>query len=362
MGVTMDGEDLVLLQNPAFVLGTPDDELIGVLLHEVHHVVLGHLVADSADYPDTWARTVAEEVTVNEYIRELLPAEAIMLESFPQLPPLESTDRRYQRLRRVRRRPPIDGPASHRAGQGRSSGPSHLHTVDDHSSWAQARQDLARSQAAIRGIIQLAALQVGMDNIPPDLYESLAHFGIGSKAGSCMHEVQGDMHGRLNWRRVLDRYVGQALEMRPTFARPPRRFPDLIGVLPAWRRQAAKPNIMAIIDTSSSISAPLLEQVSGELAALARHFTVTIAECDSAVQRVYACRPLASVCGRRGTDFRPPLGSAFLRRHGPDLVVYFTDGAGPAPAAPPRCPVIWCLVPGGQPPAPWGRVIHMEET
>ena len=37
-------------------------------------------------------------------------------------------------------------------------------------------------------------------------------------------------------------------------------------------------------------------------------------------------------------------------------MVYFTDGFGPAPAEPPPVPVVWCLVPCGQPPAPWGRV------
>jgi hypothetical protein len=45
----------------------------GVLLHEVHHVVFGHVVADPDDFPDRWARIVAEEVTVNEFVTEPLP-------------------------------------------------------------------------------------------------------------------------------------------------------------------------------------------------------------------------------------------------------------------------------------------------
>src|SRR5688500_4767634 len=65
MGVTVEGEDLLLLYDLEFVLGLPADELGGVLLHEVHHVALGHVLVDPKGFPDEWARTVAEEVTVN---------------------------------------------------------------------------------------------------------------------------------------------------------------------------------------------------------------------------------------------------------------------------------------------------------
>ena len=106
MGVTVSGKDVLLLHNPDFVLNTPADELIGVLLHEVHHVLFGHVLADPADYPDEWARTVAEEVTVNEFVKEPLPAGVITLDGFPALPPMESTDKRYARLKwRVSRKP-----------------------------------------------------------------------------------------------------------------------------------------------------------------------------------------------------------------------------------------------------------------
>jgi predicted metal-dependent peptidase len=360
LAVTVADDDVLLLHHPGFVLEVSAAELGGALLHALHHVVLGHVLADPADYPDAWARTLAEELTANEFVHEPLPAGAITLDGFPQLPPRESTARRYERLRRVRRRRPVEGPAGHRAGRGRTSEPSHLHTLDHHGSWAQARQDPARAQAAIRGIVQLAALEVGRDNIPPDLRDDPGHFGIGSEPGKGVHGIHGGARGCVNWRLVLHRYVGRILETRPTFTRPPRRFPNLLGILPAWRRQPARPKIMAVIDTSASISALLLQEISAELAALGRDFSVRVVECDSAIQRVYDYCPLEAVCGRGGTDFRPPLESAFLRRHRPDLVVYFTDGAGPAPAAPPRCPVLWCLLPGGQRPAQWGRVVHLE--
>src|SRR5947207_2867830 len=54
LGVTVRGGELLLLYNPDFVLSTPAPELAGVLLHEVHHVVLGHLTADPTHFDDQW--------------------------------------------------------------------------------------------------------------------------------------------------------------------------------------------------------------------------------------------------------------------------------------------------------------------
>lgn len=95
MGVTATREKVILLFNPEFVLRLPASQLGGVLLHEVLHVVLGHLTLDPANYPDQWALTVASEISVNEFVHEPLPPGAIRLEQFPRLPPLESTDERY---------------------------------------------------------------------------------------------------------------------------------------------------------------------------------------------------------------------------------------------------------------------------
>jgi predicted metal-dependent peptidase len=117
---------------------------------------------------------------------------------------------------------------------------------------------------------------------------------------------------------------------------------------------------MAVIDTSASLTDEMLEASNAELSRLAADYRVTVVECDSEIQNVYRYRKIDTVCGRGGTDFRPPLLPAFLRRHNCDLVVYFTDGYGPAPQKAPRVPVVWCLVAGGMKPASWGKVIWME--
>jgi predicted metal-dependent peptidase len=131
--------------------------------------------------------------------------------------------------------------------------------------------------------------------------------------------------------------------------------------VPGRGRQQARPRILAVVDSSGSIRPDLLTLINEELIRLAQSFEMLVVEADCVVQAVYAYRqPLTDVRGGGGTDLRPALQLDFLRQHRVDLAVYFTDGFGAAPDRPPAIPVIWCLVPGGEAPACWGRGIHIH--
>ena len=192
---------------------------------------------------------------------------------------------------------------------------------------------------------------MGADKVPENLRSAIPSILPGDSPGSEEYELQHDGRGQLDWRQLLRRYVGQVVEVRPTYSRPSRRFPDWVGVIPGRRRQSDRPKIMAVIDTSGSITPKLLELIDGELARLGRDYVVTVVECDTQIHTVYEYKPLTSVTGRGGTDLRPPFAKDFLRKHHPDIVVYFTDGYGPAPERSPAVPVVWCLVPDGDAPS-----------
>jgi hypothetical protein len=382
------------------VLSTPARELGGVLLHEVHHVVLGHLTADPEAFADRWARTVAEEVTVNEFVKEALPEGGITLDLFPQLPPLESTAQRYERLKRVRKRLPISGPSvaiiapagggaeaglqavdgesgeDDQPGNGQGKGnentgapgqgtpPEGGRLLDNHDVWEEALQDPQAAQDIIRDALVQAVLEAGTDGLAEELKKALRGaglgVGIGTEPGAGQYRLLGDRDGHLDWRHVLRRYLGEVLGSQHAMTRPPRRYPELVGIVPGRDRRPHRPQVMAVIDTSGSISDDMLEMIDGELRRLARDYEITVVECDVIIHRVAKCRRLEVVNGRGGTDFRPPLETAFLQKHQPGVVVYFTDGYGPAPEKAPNVPVIWCLVPEGIAPAPWARVIQIR--
>ena len=70
------------------------------------------------------------------------------------------------------------------------------------------------------------------------------------------------------------------------------------------------------------------------------------------------------IVGRGGTSFLPAFDEVKKLKPRPRLLVYFTDGIGPAPEKQPRdLETIWCLI-GDKSrisvPAPWGKVIYVE--
>ena len=234
---------------------------------------------------------------------------------------------------------------------------------DDHGHWQEIRGQESHAKnlisIAVQGFLAAAEQRPSTEAEEMDAVD-LACQAWGITPGTELTQLP-EVHGEptVDWRRVLRRRVGRLMTKRPTYSRPPRRFPDLIGIIPGTAQSATKPTIMAIIDTSLSMTDELLGEISRELQFLTRDHQIVIVECDVTIQAVYPYRPIVCVKGRGGTDFRPPLDRAFLRKNAVDLVVFFTDGDGPAPEHRPYLPVIWVLTPDGTPPASWGEVIRM---
>ncbi|MHC4129807.1 MAG: vWA domain-containing protein [Planctomycetota bacterium] len=338
MGVTTRGGRVCYRYAPSFVCGISHEELQGVVHHEINHFLFGHVLLDPEEYPDRRARTVAAEVTVNEWVPEPLPGKPIRLADFPDLPPGEDTATRYERL------------------AGRTDLPSDL-PVDNHATWDPG----AGLSPWDSRIDELLARGFGRGpRIPSESLRSL--WGVGGPMEARREQLRsaGEPRKPIDWSRVLRAEVGASARQRATFSRPPRRLPHLTGVIPADVIHPKKPKVMTVIDTSGSMDAKALSRVAAELSRIRRFADVIVVECDKKVRARYRFRSaLKEVHGRGGTDLRPALEHEFLRKDRPRAVIYFTDGHGPAPTHPPRVPVIWCLTPGGVRPAEWGRTVRM---
>ncbi len=126
------------------------------------------------------------------------------------------------------------------------------------------------------------------------------------------------------------------------------------------------PRVMVGFDTSGSMGSVIekgMAEVQGIMRAVGA--SVDFVALDTEIQgrarvsNVKECKKLLG--GGGGTDFRP-LFEAADGRNKPDVLVFVTDGYGPAPEVPPRgVNVIWLLVPGGQCPVTWGTEVRMEE-
>ncbi len=438
MGVYWAYGAVQLVWAPSFVNRISDNELAGVLLHEVHHVVLRHPFvfpqhAQGEPGPDYDARAalIAQEVSVNEFITALpLPGQPLRLEDFvgecPALEPYESTRSRYQKLHdparasrdyevRKKIREQIEqlvaaalDPIPDQAGDGSaaahaigSAAESHAASltsnsliglmerlVDSHDGWESFRKAGLVARLAIAVAAREALAKHGR-LLPPDLRALIrtANQQPGTTPGGFEESLPGLAKSRLSWQRILRRVLAVDNDREITFLRPPRRFPEMVGVLPGVRRVPMKLKLMAAVDTSGSMSTATLDAIAAELRVLAEVYDVALVEFDYYIQRRYRIEagngrcddpsiqnPLGGFRGRGGTNFYPVFARDTLdwAADGGDLsaVIVFSDGHGPAPEKAPTVRTIWVLMDedarhcrggGVRRPASWGEVINAAD-
>jgi len=407
MGVGWECGGVQLIWNPEFVNGITDMELAGVLLHEVHHVVLRHpfLFPEQADPPpdfDAFAALVAEEITVNEFVSLPLPGSPMLLEKFravcPALQPHQSTRERYRQLydgararRHYEERKEFEKTIEEMLQQqleamlaaGGAAGMT-IELSDSHAAWGSfgrggAAAALAVSVATSQALAKHGGtLSTGLRQLIEQAHA--ASGAPGTMPGGTLETLAGAAKAKLSWQRILRRLLAVDHVAEPTYLRPPRRFPELVGVLPGSRRVPTKPKIMAAIDTSGSMSSATRDEIAAELRVMSRSYDVSVVEFDVMIQRRYRLGPtqpvppgghsgndlLSAMQGRGGTNFHPVFHSSILEwaADGAELsgIVVFTDGCGPAPEMPPREPVIWILTGrGARQPAEWGTAVRTDQ-
>ncbi|MFE2320696.1 VWA-like domain-containing protein [Streptomyces sp. NPDC059441] len=184
------------------------------------------------------------------------------------------------------------------------------------------------------------------------------------------------------WRELLGAAVRSAASASGvgedyTYGRPSRRSAGVPGaVLPSLRRRP--PRVCVVIDTSGSVSdaelgSALLEVTAISRAVGGRRDLVTVVPCDAAAPIAHPlCRAEGiPLMGGGGTDLRTGFAKALRAQPRPDVVVVLTDGQTPWPDRPP-CRTVVGLFPreraaGAQDeddpdyvpdaPPPWARVV-----
>ncbi|MDR6977453.1 putative metal-dependent peptidase [Streptomyces sp. 3330] len=185
------------------------------------------------------------------------------------------------------------------------------------------------------------------------------------------------------WRQLLGAAVRSAASAPGagedySYGRPSRRSASVPGaVLPSLRRRP--PRVSVVIDTSGSVSDAELGSAILEVAAISsavggRRDLVTVVPCDAAARVVHPlCRGEGiPLMGGGGTDLRAGFTKALRARPRPDVIVALTDGQTPWPSTRPPCRTVVGLFPRGPssydeddpdyvpdtPPA-WARVVEI---
>ncbi len=348
-----------LMVNTAYFEDHPE-YMAGILLHEIQHVVLGHLTSariHAVEAPRVME--VAMEVSANEPITDPLPG-GIHLRDFEAvgLRAGQSTPERYAllleafrdgRLRFVEwEHRMID---SHRPGRGGASAGAGLgDALDRRSDRSSSRnwnrsfglgppthaETIARMKRTI--LDHLRGRGEGDDDPATDPSREL----ITKELERAFIEPSG--RGSIDWARVLARAFPRRRVVHPDHRRVNRRFPHRLGEVPGRARRPPRPRLLVGVDTSGSMGPEVLGRVARELRRLGRVARVTVVECDATVLRVYGLGASPGVfLGGGDTDFAPVFERARADGGRHEGVVYFTDGKGEGPSQPSSLPTLWVL-------------------
>ncbi|MFF9149466.1 VWA-like domain-containing protein [Streptomyces sp. NPDC014861] len=176
----------------------------------------------------------------------------------------------------------------------------------------------------------------------------------------------------VDWRTALAGAVREAVAWASgavdyTYRRPSRRTSALGGrvVLPSLRRPL--PRVAIVVDTSGSMGEEELAAALAEVSGVLREVgvggnRVAVLACDAdvhAVSRVTGVDQIA-LAGGGGTDMTVGIRAALAAQDRPNIVVVMTDGFTPWPDEPLSCRLVAALIgPDAPAPPPWVETVRI---
>ncbi|CAL9398338.1 hypothetical protein SUDANB105_01400 [Streptomyces sp. enrichment culture] len=352
--------------SPGFVARTPVEELAGVWVHEVSHLLRDHHARgeryarehEEHGPGERLRRNIAADFEINDDIYGdglPMPVGAVL----PSLLRLPDGLLMEEYLRRASMSSLASDLAWLDCGSGADGqqrpwelGPDGAHGL------TRQQRDAVRFRVA-----------EGIKGKPGDAPEGWRRW-----ADEAFHPPQP-------WRQLLGAAVRSAAGApgageNHSYRRPSRRSASVPKVvLPSLRR--TPPRVCVVIDTSGSVSDAELGSALLEVAAISRAVggrrdLVSVVSCDAAAGvAVPICRAEnIELVGGGGTDLRSGFARALRAAPRPDVIVALTDGQTPWPSAQPPCRTVVGLFPRParavdeenpdyvpDAPPPWARVV-----
>lgn len=342
-----DGQDIFI--NEEFVQSLSSPQVDGLLLHEVLHAALLHVVRRGQREPMLW--NVAADIVVNGMIAQHKGFE--LPEGGIRDPKLEhlSVEEIYEILLKnttvyslceldLLTQPPLDASADGQDCHGKQENPqSKIHNPQsqiDSGSLGQAKQ--ASLEAHWRNAMQQAMVVARSSN------------SQGNIPAGIQRELGALTQAQLDWRSYLWRYLVRT----PTdFTGFDRRFIGRKLYLEALEGESVQ--VFVAVDTSGSVGDRemrlFLSEVLGILNAYP-HLDCELYYADADAYGPYSLTNNSQIprpVGGGGTSFVPFFEKVTASRdwYTSGVCVYLTDGYGTFPEKPPALPVLWIVTPGG---------------
>jgi predicted metal-dependent peptidase len=353
---TMATDGRSIFYHKDFVTGCSDQELIGLMAHEVMHPAMQHHTRRGDRDPGLWNE--AGDYAINPILTEA----GFVLPGTPLLDPRYcgmTAEQIYEALNDSRTGEEGQDPPENEetASQGRGDTALGNDNSDENPDAAERpgavldapdpAQQEAEWQVAVKQATQAAQM-------------------MGQLPGGIALAVEEVMKRRVDWKSILRRFVQQSATADYSWRMPNRRYIARGLYLPELRSESM-PTLIVVVDSSASTQG-VLPAFKAELQSIVEECqpeSTIVIMADATVQRVDEFQrgnPIQfNVEGFGGTDFRPAFEHVDREQFNPACLIYLTDGDGCYPDAPSDYPTLWAITtPNRQ--APWGETVNIDTT
>ncbi len=360
---TMGTDGYHLYYHPDFVDKCSDQEMAGVIAHEVGHLVLMHLTRRQNRVPQLW--NIAADLAVNDLILKEEDRNGQKVFALPEgiLHNPNFADKAAEWIYNKLPEPDPDNTVEV--------------TLDSHESWeGQGKSDGGQNDKGSGGDSGSQQQNGGgtdtqpqaTDGLEQRIQEMVAQSATqarmkGNLPGHLQELVEGVLQPKLNWKTILqDTIVSTA---KTDFAMSPPNKKQLYRGFYLPSITGTEIIIACYLDDSGSISSDELRDFVAEVKGICDQYdeyTIYLRTNDTDIRQKWEIHPMDKLPtkfeGRGGTDFRAALKEAESL---PEVTcaIFMTDGEGTYPDKEPHIPVIWISTTDYQ--YPWGTVIRLPE-
>ena len=336
---TMATDGKSILWSPDWVDTIDQEETVGVIAHEVLHIILKHPLRRGNRDPLLW--NIATDFAINQILVDAgfkLPEGALIDPQYKSL----TAEAIYDRL-------PQDAKEKHGnavIGEVRDA------KKDDGSDMSQA--EVKQMEADIDAKIMIAASGAR---------------AIGKLPASINSLIEEMERSQVDWRDVMRRFVGGDQPDDYSFRRLHKKMYHMGGVVSPTIEKIGAGDVVIGIDTSLSVSKRELGFFLGEINAISedmRPRSITVITCDARVQTVRRYEQgeevqMVEIGGRGGTLVKPVFDYIEEHQLPVDNMVYLSDlEVFDYPENPPHYPTLWVSSSMRSNPAPWGETTYLK--
>jgi predicted metal-dependent peptidase len=330
--VTPDKINIKLCINPDFWSRLDEKTKLGVLKHELLHIVFFHL-ENFERFENKKLSNIAADLEINQYIEseykgdnwDGLEIDKGIFKDLNLLPK-QGTKYYYDIIQKEINNNPNGDIAQFVNGI----------EMDWHDLW-EAMEDMSEAERKL--------IQKQVDYQLKEIASEIQKKGRGlipselSQYIDSLFEIKEPV---LDWKAYLRRFSSQSTKIftKKTRRKPNKRFYGN----PALKIKQRK-NTLVAIDTSGSVSDKELLEFFNEIYHIYKSGTdVTVIECDAKIQRIYEYKGKLenlSIQGRGGTSFEPVFAYLYENRDKYNNLIYLTDGECPPPSTQVLKPILW---------------------